>query len=402
MYSKIIPALAALGAGVVSAQSSSNICSSATLTITDAAMATNIPCGTINGAVKIAEDITGNVDINGPRTIKGDLIVTNVTQLVGLSSSTLASVEGTFKMQGLTVLSNLQFTSLTTVGSIDWVTLPALGSLVFGTAGVTKVNDILISDTFLKSLDGLNVASVDSLRINNNNQLVSYSNQLANATKTIEINSNGPDLGITLPNLIWAGEIIIADAAKVQMDSLEVVNGSIKFDKNTFTEFIAPNLTETSDGDVSFINNVELTNLSLPLLTKTGGGLTIQNNTLLQKIDGLPELKQIGGAVLLRGNFTEVALPALEDVKGAFDTQSTGNIDTSCDIFNKMDGRQIQGDYKCRSNNTKANEDGDSNGGSAGGSQNGSGSGSEGAAGIVSVNTALLGAALLFGFAKLL
>ncbi|TQN69850.1 Protein ecm33 [Colletotrichum shisoi] len=401
MYSKIIPALAALGAGVVSAQSS-NICSSATLTITDAAMATNIPCGTINGAVKIAEDITGNVDINGPRTIKGDLIVTNVTQLVGLSSSTLASVEGTFKMQGLTVLSNLQFTSLTTVGSIDWVTLPALGSLVFGTAGVTKVNDILISDTFLKSLDGLNVASVDSLRINNNNQLVSYSNQLANATKTIEINSNGPDLGITLPNLIWAGEIIIADAAKVQMDSLEVVNGSIKFDKNTFTEFIAPNLTETSDGDVSFINNVELTNLSLPLLTKTGGGLTIQNNTLLQKIDGLPELKQIGGAVLLRGNFTEVALPALEDVKGAFDTQSTGNIDTSCDVFNKMDGRQIQGDYKCRSNNTKANEDGDSNGGSAGGSQNGSGSGSEGAAGIVSVNTALLGAALLFGFAKLL
>ncbi|GJC79699.1 GPI-anchored cell wall organization protein ecm33 [Colletotrichum tofieldiae] len=399
MYSKVIPALAALGAGVVSAQSS-NICSSATLTITDAAMATGIPCGTINGAVKIAEDITGNIDINGPKTIKGDLIVTNVTQLVGLSSSTLASVEGTFKMQGLTVLSNLQFTSLATVGSIDWVTLPALGSLVFGTAGVTKVNDILISDTFLKSLDGLNVASVDSLRINNNNQLVSYSNQLANATKTIEINSNGPDLGITLPNLIWAGEIIIADAAKVQMDSLEVVNGSIKFDKNTFTEFIAPNLTETTDGDVSFINNVELTNLSLPLLTKTGGGLTIQNNTLLQKVDGLPKLKQIGGAVLLRGNFTEVELPALEDVKGAFDTQSTGDIDTSCDAFNKMEGRQIQGDYKCRSNNTKANEDGDSNGGSAGGSQNGSGS--DNAAGIMSVNTAILGAALLFGFAQLL
>ncbi|EFQ32334.1 hypothetical protein CGRA01v4_11205 [Colletotrichum graminicola] len=399
MYSKVIPALVALGAGVVSAQSA-NICSSATVTITDAAMATNIPCGTINGAVKIAEDITGNIDINGPKTIKGDLIVTNVTQLVGLSSSTLASVEGTFQLQGLTVLSNLAFTSLTTVGSINWVTLPALGNLVFGTAGVTKVNDILISDTFLKSLDGLNVASVDSLRINNNNQLVSYSNQLANATKTIEINSNGPDLGITLPNLVWAGEIIIADAAKVQMDSLAVVNGSIKFDKNTFTEFIAPNLTQTTDGDVSFINNVELTNLSLPLLTKTGGGLTIQNNTLLAKIDGLPELKQIGGAVLLRGNFTDVALPALDDVKGAFDTQSTGDIDTSCDVFNKMKGRQIQGDYKCRSNNTKANEDGNSSGGNAGGSKNGNGA--DGAAGMVSVNTAILGAALLFGFAQLL
>ncbi|TDZ33496.1 Protein ecm33 [Colletotrichum sidae] len=399
MQSKLITAVAALGAGLVSAQSS-NICSSATVTITSAAMATDIPCGTIQGSVKIAEDISGNIDINGPRTIKGDLIVTNATNLVGLTSSSLASIEGTFKMQGLTLLSDLRFTQLTTVGSINWVTLPALGSLVFGTAGVTKVNNILISDTFLKSLDGLNVASVDELHINNNKQLVSYSNQLANATKTIEINSNGPDLGITLPNLIWANEIIIADAAKVELPSLEVVNGSIKFDKNSFTEFIAPNLTKTTDGDVSFINNVELANLSLPLLEKTGGGLTIQNNTLLQKIDGLPKLEQIGGAVLLRGNFSEVSLPALDDVKGAFDTQSTGNIDTSCDAFNKMEGKQIQGEYTCRSNNTRANEDGSSSGGSAGGTGN-SGN-SEGAAGIVSVNAAVLSVALLGGLAQLM
>ncbi|KAF5507726.1 Protein ecm33 [Colletotrichum aenigma] len=397
MQSKLIPALAALGAGLASAQSS-NICSSATVTVTDAAMATNIPCTTIQGSVKISEDISGNIDINGPKTIKGDLIVTNATNLVGLSSSSLATIEGSFTMQGLTLLSDLRFTQLATVGSISWITLPALGSLVFGTAGVTKVNNIVISDTFLKSLDGLNVASVDELHINNNKNLVSYSNQLANATKTIEINSNGADLGITLPNLIWANEIIIADAAKVEMPSLEVVNSSIKFDKNTFTEFIAPNLTQCSDGDVSFINNVELANLSLPLLTKTGGGLTIQNNTLLQKIDGLPKLEQIGGAVLLRGNFSEVSIPALDDVKGAFDLQSTGDIDTSCDVFNKMEGKQIQGEYTCRSNNTNANSD-SGTGGSAGGTTSG---GSEGAAGIVSVNTAVLSLAIVGGLAQLL
>ncbi|KAF4906810.1 Protein ecm33 [Colletotrichum viniferum] len=397
MQSKLIPALAALGAGLASAQST-NLCASATVTVTDAAMATNIPCTTIQGSVKISEDISGNIDINGPKTIKGDLIVTNATNLVGLSSSSLATIEGSFTMQGLTLLSDLRFTQLATVGSISWITLPALGSLVFGTAGVTKVNNIVISDTFLKSLDGLNVASVDELHINNNKNLVSYSNQLANATKTIEINSNGADLGITLPNLIWANEIIIADAAKVEMPSLEVVNSSIKFDKNTFTEFIAPNLTKCSDGDVSFINNVELANLSLPLLTKTGGGLTIQNNTLLQKIDGLPKLEQIGGAVLLRGNFSEVSIPALDDVKGAFDLQSTGDIDTSCDVFNKMEGKQIQGEYTCRSNNTNANSD-SGTGGSAGGTTSG---GSEGAAGIVSVNTAVLSLAIVGGLAQLL
>ncbi|KAJ0342099.1 hypothetical protein COL922a_001488 [Colletotrichum nupharicola] len=397
MQSKLIPALAALGAGLASAQSS-NICSSATVTVTNAAMATNIPCTTIQGSVKISEDISGNIDINGPKTIKGDLIVTNATNLVGLSSSSLVTIEGSFTMQGLTLLSDLRFTQLATVGSISWITLPALGSLVFGTAGVTKVNNIVISDTFLKSLDGLNVASVDELHINNNKNLVSYSNQLANATKTIEINSNGADLGITLPNLIWANEIIIADAAKVEMPSLEVVNSSIKFDKNTFTKFIAPNLTQCSDGDVSFINNVELANLSLPLLTKTGGGLTIQNNTLLQKIDGLPKLEQIGGAVLLRGNFSEVSIPALDDVKGAFDLQSTGNIDTSCDVFNKMEGKQIQGKYTCRSNNTNANSD-SGTGGSAGGTKSG---GSEGAAGVVSVNTAVLSLAIVGGLAQLL
>ncbi|EQB45514.1 Cell wall protein ECM33 [Colletotrichum gloeosporioides] len=398
MQSKLIPALAALGAGLASAQTTANICSSKTVTVTDAAMATNIPCTTIQGSVKISEDISGNIDINGPKTIKGDLIVTNATNLVGLSSSSLATIEGSFTMQGLTLLSDLRFTQLATVGSISWITLPALGSLVFGTAGVTKVNNIVISDTFLKSLDGLNVASVDELHINNNKNLVSYSNQLANATKTIEINSNGADLGITLPNLIWANEIIIADAAKVEMPSLEVVNSSIKFDKNTFTEFIAPNLTQCSDGDVSFINNVELANLSLPLLTKTGGGLTIQNNTLLQKIDGLPKLEQIGGAVLLRGNFSEVSIPALDDVKGAFDLQSTGDIDTSCDAFNKMEGKQIQGEYTCRSNNTNANSD-SGTGGSAGGTKSG---GSEGAAGIVSVNTAVLSLAIVGGLAQLL
>lgn len=63
-----------------------------------------------------------------------------------------------------------------------------------------------------------------------------------------------------------------------------------------------------------------------------------------------------------------------------------------------MEGKQIQGEYTCRSNNTNANSD-SGTGGSAGGTTSG---GSEGAAGIVSVNTAVLSLAIVGGLAQLL
>ncbi|CRK46154.1 hypothetical protein BN1723_016648, partial [Verticillium longisporum] len=100
------------------------------------------------------------------------------------------------------------------------------------------------SNTDLRSLDGLNLASVDEMYINNNDRLLSYSTQLANVSKKLEIDSNGPALNVTLANLIWAQELIINNAASVLVPSLEVINGSMRFDQNSFTTFTAPNLTE--------------------------------------------------------------------------------------------------------------------------------------------------------------
>ncbi|KAG7129086.1 Protein ecm33 like protein [Verticillium longisporum] len=338
---KLVPAILAVGASVASAQSS--ICSTATYTITSAAEATAIPCRTME-SIEISSDLIGAVTIDGPTRLKGNLVVNNATQLVSLASSSLTTIDGRFELVGLELLNDVRFTALTAVETIEWVTLPALGTVVFGTAGVTSASSVRISNTDLRSLDGLNLASVDEMYINNNDRLLSYSTQLANVSKKLEIDSNGPALNVTLANLIWAQELIINNAASVLVPSLEVINGSMRFDQNSFTTFTAPNLTEFKEGDISFINNPELTNISFPLLETLGGSLTIVNNSRLAGIDGFPELKEIGGAVLLGGDFESVELPSLDDARGAFDVRSTENIDESCKFFDDMEGRQIRGD----------------------------------------------------------
>ncbi|KAM0333357.1 hypothetical protein ACHAQA_002018 [Verticillium albo-atrum] len=394
---KLVPAIMAVGASVASAQS--RICSTATYTITDVAEATSIPCTTME-SIEISSDLTGAVTIDGPTRLRGNLIVNNATQLVSLASSSLTTIDGRFELIGLELLNDLRFTALTAVDTIEWVTLPALGTVVFGTAGVTSASSVRISNTDLRELDGLNLASVDEMYINNNDRLLSYSTQLANVSKKLEIDSNGPALNVTLANLIWAQELIINNAASVLVPSLEVINGSMRFDQNSFTSFTAPNLTEFKEGDISFINNPELTNISFPLLETLGGSLTIVNNSALAAIDGFPELTEIGGAVLLGGDFESVELPSLDDARGAFDVRSTENIDDSCSVFDDMESRQIRGEYNCRGGDENANEANSTDGGSSnGGSGN---SDDDSASSMLGTNmAALVTVAVIGGIAQL-
>jgi hypothetical protein len=230
--------------------------------------------------------------------------VENATNLISLSSPSIGSIGGSFTMSGLTLLSTLQFTALQSVSQISWVSLPALSTLAFGTVGVTKAKSIHISDTVLNSLDGLNIISVETFKIDNNKKLVTYSTDLNNVTESLVIVANGFDLSLSMPKLTLVKNMEVQDVRNLNMPLLAKVTGSIRFDKNKFDTFFAPNLTETT-ADLSFVNNGELTNLTIPRLTKVGGGLTIHNNTLLEKVNGFPVLDTVGGAVKLRGNFTQ-------------------------------------------------------------------------------------------------
>lgn len=242
------------------------------------------------------------VDLQSIASIDGDLTVDSVGSLISLTGSSVNEITGTFTLNNLTLLSTLSMASLTNVGTIDWTSLPALNTLTF-TAGVNRADSVTISDTFLQSLDGIDLESVGTMNINNNNRLTTVNLNLKNLTENLSFQANGQKLAVTLDQLIWASNLTIANVTTFSAPSLEVVNGSARFDSNYFTEVSFPNMTKTTSGDISFINNADLTNLTFASLTNIGGGLTLVNNTAYSNVTGFELLADVGGAVKLGGSF---------------------------------------------------------------------------------------------------
>ena len=306
MFSKqVLPVLAAAAGLASAATSKTDVCKQTTFTINSQADISNLlSCTTLTGDVVIGNQTDATLDFTGIKVIDGDLTLLNNNLVSTLKSDTTTKISGAFHLQNLTTLSTLAFTELTSVGSIEWVSLTAIDVLTF-TAGIKTADSIVVSDTFLSNLDGLDVASASTININNNRRLVSYTSSLGNLTNLLNINANGLNLEVSFPELTWIANMTISNVSSFSIPSLKTVNGSMRFDSNFFTSFNAPNLTSTTSGDISFVSNAQLTNISLPQLTSIGGGFLIANNTAQGKIDGFGKLKTVGGAVNMRGNFTE-------------------------------------------------------------------------------------------------
>ncbi|KAK5992384.1 Protein ecm33 [Cladobotryum mycophilum] len=391
---KLYSAILAAGAGVASAASAT--CTTDIL-ITQATP--TITCDVVNANIKVDEGVTGDLSIEGPKQLKGDLIISNATKLISISSTSINSIEGSFQLVNLELLSSVKMQSLKSLKTITLQKLPQLSALTFGTSGVTKASSIEVTDTFLSDLSGLNVNTVDTLQITNNHKLTMFNSDLVNITTLLSISSNGNNMQINMTELQTAAEIQLSNIKGFDVPNLSKVTKSLKFDLNPeLTSFEAKNLSSIGDS-VTFTNNTKLANISFPILTKVGD-LTIQNNPALEAIDGFPELQTIYGGVILRGSFDTVKLPSLKDVKGGVTVSSTTNIDSFCSFFDdaKKHGA-IQGSEKCTSNNTKANEGGD--GGSTGHGSTG-GTKDSGVSTTVFNMGFVLGLTVLAGVAQLL
>lgn len=242
------------------------------------------------------------VALDGIQQIVGSLIVNNATLLSTLSGSTLNSISGTMNLTDLTVLSTLQFPELKKVGVINFITLPALQTFTF-TNVINTCSSVTISDTQLSSLDGINLDTVDTMVINNNRFLMTISTQVANITDSLDIDSNGQNLAIEFPNLIWAGNMTFRNTSSITMQSLASINNTLGIYENFFESIAAPNLT-TVGGQLALVANPSLNNVTMNALT-TVGGLEIANNSELITINQFQKLKTVTGALDVTGNYTE-------------------------------------------------------------------------------------------------
>jgi hypothetical protein len=236
------------------------------------------------------------------------LIAQNAQGLTQFGSSTIATIGASFTLSNLTTLSTLAFTALEEVTTIDWSALPALSELTF-TTGVSMANSVTITDTFLGDLNGINLVTVGTININNNNRLTEFSTQVANISESLIIDSNGNSLKVELPNLIWAANITVRNVSSFSIPSLAVINGSLGFYENYFTSLMAPNLTSigssaTLQGGLAIVANPSLSNISFPLLKTVGAQNQIANNSDLASGVDFPDLAFVGGAIDFSGNFT--------------------------------------------------------------------------------------------------
>jgi aspartate 1-decarboxylase len=394
----LLPAFAVLS---VAAAQTSAICSQATATINSQADATALAdCATISGSVVVSSSASGVISIDGPQQIKGDLICENAGGLTSLSSISIGTITGSFTMNNLTLLSTLSFSDLQTVGTIAWTALPALSELTFP-ATVSKATSVTISNTFLSTLDGINLETVETLQIDNNNRLKTFSTQIANVSSSVNINANGDSLAVSFPNLIWAANMTFRNVSSISIPSLAVVNGSLGFYGNYITSLAAPNLTSvgssaTGSGSLAFVSNDKLANISLPLLTSVGGADQIANNTELSAIS-FPELSTVGGAIDFSGNFTTPLLPSFTNVKGGFNVQSEQQIDCSGFQSEAGSGKVIQGTFTC-----KTTADASSIGSSTSSSSSASATSSKGAAASYSFSEVAAGISVLGGLLQML
>ncbi|KAI1420412.1 GPI-anchored cell wall organization protein ecm33 [Xylaria sp. FL1777] len=377
MYSKeLVSAVAAFslvsGAAALS-------CKDDPVEINSQADATQVAsCKSITNDLVLNVNAGPSIDIGGVLTsIGGSFIVKNNGFIQSLSSESLQTIGGVFQLNNVTSLASLVFPVLGEVGSIDWATLSSLQEPTFGTPGITKAKSVTVADTFVANLDGINVQELTDMDINNNRRLSKFSTSIKSLSNVLRVSANALNMTMEMPNLEWIANMTIANVSTFSVPSLKAVNGSMRFNSNYFTEFLAANLTTIQDGDLSFVSNPQLTNITIPKLEKVGGGVTIANNTALGKINGLDSLADVGGAIVMRGSFDDIELPSLNNVVGTADFISTEDIQSSCDKLNKLSGNVVQGKVTtCESDNATAN-----NNTSSGGSDSGSGSGSNSSGG---------------------
>ncbi|SCU96418.1 LADA_0H00826g1_1 [Lachancea dasiensis] len=281
-------------------------------------------CRTLSGTLQISDFIDPVIDLGGLQNINGDFIVENLPDVVRIQAHNLATIGGTFKIDSLTSLTSIYFPVLHHFDAIEWKVVPTLTSLSLA-PNISHAKRLTLSDTSLIGIDALErIEDLDILNINNNRFLEYVKSNVKQVNEQLSVSSNSKELRIDFPSLIWANNLTVRDVASVTFPQLQYVNQSFEVIENNFERFETP-LLKTVGGTLGVIQNTHLSHIDFSNVTTIQGGLMIANNSNVDKIDFLPELREIGGAIQFIGTFHETVLPKLRLVRGSALVRTTSS-----------------------------------------------------------------------------
>lgn len=272
-------------------------------------------CKDIAGSIVINGYYSPIIDTGSLQSVGGDIRISNATNLVRVNLPMLTVIGGAFTLRELTSLTSVNGPYLNTVGVIDWKILPILSTINFE-SGLVDVKSITISDTSMTGFYGFDVDSLDTLNINNNRFMESISSNLKGITRRLSISANARNAQVSFPNLEYANNITIRDVSSLNIQSIENVNSSMELINNNFQDLKFPKLKFVG-GTLSLIENYQLRNVEFPVTEDIGGGLMVVNNTNINKINFLPRLLSVGGAIEFVGDFKEASFAKLNLVRGS-------------------------------------------------------------------------------------
>ncbi|CDH53334.1 meiotic expression up-regulated protein [Lichtheimia corymbifera JMRC:FSU:9682] len=304
-------------------------------------------CKKYQGTITIDRTAINKISFSGVEALSGDLIVKDNDALSTLDLGSIKIVDGQVKLENNKVMNKFIAKSLTGVRSFEIAVHPALANLAFA-AGLEQADRFIVSDTTTTRIDGLKLSKVSELVIDNNIYLKSVDfGNMTEVSSSLKVSANSPSLNLDLKNVKKLKDAAFRNLAGVALDNLKQVSGDISFISNTFGELSLPEISDVA-GTLTITSNSQLSKLGLPKLQRLGGALSVGNNNNLGTIDSFPKLEEVDGTLDITGNFDEVQLPKLADVRGGLNVQ-TSSSKFSCNDMSKLKNGVIKGNsFMCK------------------------------------------------------
>ncbi|CAO3618153.1 unnamed protein product [Cunninghamella blakesleeana] len=308
-------------------------------------------CKNFVGNILIEETTMTEVNINGVETLQGDLTIKSNEGLEKISLS-FQGVNGKLSLINNKILTSLNMPQLSASRVFELAVHPALNEVKFP-AGLSQIEQMTISDTTATKIEGLKMSGIKDMTITNNIYLKQLSiGNLTKITGSLTVSANAPSLVADYSSLQTIDVATFRNLAGVSLKELKQVSHDISFISNTFTTLELPSTTQVV-GTLTIGDNEKLNTLSFPSLSQLGGALSVYGNSELISVNSFPKLEEVVGTIDIVGSFDEFDLPALADVRGGLNVQTTSS-QFSCDGVNKLKKGVIKGNaFACKASVAK-------------------------------------------------